>query len=391
MDFSRVTDVTIAEGTVSKIQDTDLTVLWQKKYAPSGSVLARGTNAAVWGANGVDTDDGVFRILQIPKAVRLDQLTAGFGAKITKSDAYYVCGTYDVDQTVNDAVWISASTPLRLEDATCGGNDPSLSILGVPIEGMSSGMVYHFWSTSTPSYHFNARSYIYVMYLLKDGGIFIRTSIPHIWGTNYDSYPKETNTRKLLNCNAIQSAPGEGNMSWIAGDGKVCYMGRDSSCKEYTVSAASTAINSKVYATAQFMYEDSNEQIKINGSAYNPDIFGSVKDFWTIAFILNEDNELYAIGTSSDGCLGLSPTGGNNGGAVYSVYTKVGVFDVKKIQRYGNSTFLLTNDGELYHAGVDANITGDDTHYEFTRVFPDYKFIDIAYSTGTLVAILEEH
>ncbi len=98
---------------------------------------------------------------------------------------------------------------------------------------------------------------------------------------------------------------------------------------------------------------------------------------------------LYAKGVSTNGCLGLSPTGGIDGGARYSAYTKVGNFDVKKVQQNGSSTFLLTNNGELYHAGLDAQVTGSTPHYEFTRVFENYKFIDFVYTAGTLVAVAE--
>ena len=123
-----------------------------------------------------------------------------------------------------------------------------------------------------------------------------------------------------------------------------------------------------------------------------PFSYGAIKDIFgnysPRLFVLTEENDVYAMGNSQFGQLGLSPTGGSNGSAKYTEFTKVGRFDVKKIDLYSEDTFLLTHGGELFHAGRGFEMFNPPIqHNSFVRVLENFSFSDIVVCSRTVVAI----
>ena len=123
-----------------------------------------------------------------------------------------------------------------------------------------------------------------------------------------------------------------------------------------------------------------------------PFSYGAIKDIFgnysPRLFVLTEENDVYAMGNSQFGQLGLSPTGGSNGSTKYTEFTKVGRFDVKKIDLYSEDTFLLTHGGELFHAGRGFEMFNPPIqHNSFVRVLENFSFSDIVVCSRTVVAI----
>lgn len=363
------------------------------KISRVGAVLAKGLNAKAWGENSEDTPDGIFRVLPIPKAQKLDTLGYGFGA-VTIDDEYYVCGMYGANKDFSSSTtsWKSTSVPLKLNSDIAQISSGAARLIQYQgVYTMTSGTSY-------------SDTFSYFMERYKSGGacINILGRARTVQETSVGAPQVQSFDAQSINidkCTALHENIG-GVPAWYEGEGVGAYLRNNISSNDLNiVKAEGLILNGKVESTSNcytqkpwlhYMELSGDDKMKVSfNSNYDPDVFGSAKDFWEIHFVLNENNELYATGTSTNGCLGLSPTGGTNGGAGYNTYVKVGDFDVKKIRKYGASTFLLTNDGKLYHAGVDRNITGDVEHDVFTPVFEDYKFIDIAYSAGTLIAIPE--
>lgn len=153
-------------------------------------------------------------------------------------------------------------------------------------------------------------------------------------------------------------------------------------------------VSSSVNAKCVALTTDNELWLLETGKAPAPIPFshGAIKDIfgWSDAemFVLTEENDVYARGRSQSGMLGLSPTGGNNGGYDYAEFTKVGRFDVKKIAVYSHETLLLTNDGALYHAGGGNYIFSPTVqHNAFTRIMENFAFSDFVFVGGTVVAI----
>lgn len=384
--------VTVETDYGSDTKDVGITIIC------NSNVLARGAQASTWGVEGIDTADGLFRIIPIGDGLRLDTFNNGFGVKMANDD-YYACGYYGVNiinqssQEANKSSKIVSKKPVNL------GSDIE-QMTGV-IESGYAVKTYGSFATGYSlrmSFYFAAERYsngtgkvgivFYRVYKYDNATGLLALASSSDW-------PKDI-LSNLSDCIALQSDHNGRTFVYVSSSGRAY--------PRYAPNSSYNIMGDKVYAVPYdsnqsnvfitYMQEvnelvniTNNTGVKINFNSTN----GDIKDFWTpnAAFILNTDNELYAKGTSTNGCLGLSPTGGVNNTAVYSDYTKIGEFDVKRIEIYENSTFLLTNNGELYHAGLAEDITGETPHYEFTRVFEDYKFIDIAYSAGTLIAIQE--
>ena len=133
--------------------------------------------------------------------------------------------------------------------------------------------------------------------------------------------------------------------------------------------------------------------------------YGRIKDFWTDnraigatgnIYVLNEDNELFITSNLTD-----YPTfmGMEKLGAPWT-FSKIQQFttEVKDVQCYtyynnasntlpytSSSTFVLTSDGKLYHAGRDYSLDLDHTRGYFEQVYPEFKFHEIRYSCDTNV------
>ena len=156
------------------------------------------------------------------------------------------------------------------------------------------------------------------------------------------------------------------------------------------LSLRTTAVTSSNGTSILYAYLTSDNKLKTSRTATPEEFaYGELRDAWCynkMAFVVTENNELYAKGVNSYNQLGLPNT------STYNDWEKVGDFDVKRIEMSTDKSFLLTNNGKLYFAGRAISDVVPEDHSEFTQIFPDYYFHDIAYSpTGsTLIVTMEE-
>ena len=325
------------------------------------NVYAKGSKASTWGKDGQDSPDGQFRSVYMPAVNKLKQLWGGFAARDGNVEGkWYVCGDY---KYLGHAMSEAPSTPIEM---------PVDDVVDVAGAGNSSSA--------------------YLIYLTLDGRAYYYSSIGTVTFIDYS-------TQLIASlANVYGCATTFGHMLKY---------------HTTTLTLPITGVVKKFYVYYTNMYyvyylntEKALGYFK-SGTHYEiPFDKGIIKDFFTpyntdSFFVLTEDNELYAKGQSISGCLGLSPTEGmtsatatTTGGAYYNDWTKVGEWDVKEIQSIANVTFMLTNDGKLYHAGAAAANLVPTQHNAFTQVFPNYRFHDIALAgtaanAMTLVAIAE--
>lgn len=104
----------------------------------------------------------------------------------------------------------------------------------------------------------------------------------------------------------------------------------------------------------------------------NPDKFpqGKIKDAWLErdnVYVLTEENELYEYNAS---------------GWLYIVN-----YDVKKLLLpSAGDVYMVTRDGQLYYKG--SAVSGvTDAHEDFTQIYPECVFHDIAFDAGTLMVL----
>lgn len=291
------------------------------------NVYVRGYYAANWSANGEATPDGQFQLITMPSVVKLySGGNARFCAK-GEDGRIYICSS--------------------------GSNTPSL----YEAAGVKERL---------PIYATNARD----VYIYDNGSLVIGTTKSPLYcfdEITHDYIP--TLGTSSLNSNGYCMKSRDSKM-WV-----------DFSFKPYTLP------NAEPVRKGQGMHvlSESGELYTFDTSTVTKIDFpyGRIKNFWTgivnkAFLILNEDNELYAMGTNTGQFLGVSqiPSEG---------FARVGVFDVRKIVMLYQSTLLMTADGKLYHAGTDSALFGSssaNSHTNgFVHVFPNYRFYDMAYST----------
>ena len=361
------------------------------------SILIKGTNAITWGADGENTPDGLFRIISIGKGLRLDSFRNGFGVKMVNGD-YYVCGDYDLDMDYKNPQQKLASSPINL------GSDIE------QMTGLSQGVLPSSKTSTTGTVTFD-----YAITRYSDGRAKI---CAHSNGINSYGVPGTLNVKNLFyiqGCAALQGSPYGNTGMWVMQDGTAGFLrtAMDGSVIGTLTTEAIEGINivdNKIYSNAAQSaiqayfrgYDDNGDIYYYSGSVNANDVFtlntptasslGVLKDFWFAdignvrrRFYLYENNMLYATGDCWRGCLGLP-----SGSPAYYTNKLVGEFDVKKIVFTSRSTFLLANDGKLYYAGQAMSALGLNVQYEeFTHVFTDYRFSDVAYTGSTLIAIQE--
>lgn len=359
LELYTTASVTACDLTVSvtmNVGNKTLEFIGESDVQPN--VYARGYKAATWGADGQPSPDGQFRSIYMPSVDKLRQLHHGFAAKSADVPGkWYICGN---GKYLGNSS-IAPATPIEFPQDD--------------VEDVAGG------SQSTSS--------CYLTYLKKDGTVYYyassaagptsggyATQLPaglcysYGWSYAVGSMFKNYTTTNTLPAN-------------------------DTVKKFYTYSYTANKVDTHYLSKKGVLgYFTGTTHTEI------PFDKGVIKDFFMLfnidaLFVLTENNELYAQGMSSNGCLGLPPTEGDDGGSKYSDFTKVGVWDVKDIQNLRGVTFMLTHDGKLYHTGLAAPNLVPEQHNAFTQVFPNYRFYDIALSEEsgttqlTLVAIAE--
>ena len=387
--------VTTNYGTDQK----DVKIIIMKAYP----VYAIGSKAATWSEN-AEADANGFRKLNMPNAYKLIFGQKGFGAKCTDGN-YYACGNYDVNvQTgVDSPKTVNKPTKITVED---GSNE-------IAIDDMRFGRIYVTNTNTTLSTDYEY--FLYVMKKLKNGKITCSASPIYSYKENRNSsgtvtYHNEQSSYPSSGFSSMNTLffgfklPDVRYMDWqgfgfLSSENTLILRARN---KKSAASTWNSSEKSLDYDVKKYFVR-SNKDVPIlysyltNGNklipteSADPEDFpyGDLKDAWCynkMAFAVTENNELYAKGTNSYNQLGLPNT------TTYNDWEKVGNFDVKRIEMSTNKSFLLTNDGKLYFAGSAISDVVPENHSEFTQIFPDYYFQDIAYSpTGsTLIVTMEE-
>ena len=328
-------DVIIAVRTASSYEALD------------GNVYAIGYNAAMW-SNDAEPDDYGFRKLHMPKVKRLVSLTTNDWAAQAEDGTWYACtsrlGTYDCFGINSFSPTVPTEIPL---------ND---------ITEVAYGAYCCFLDSKS-----DCRAY-----RVKNTG-----SDPVIL----------PNVKKLSSDNSHQYAIIDEN-----GD-RIELNTSSGAISKYAVGLSADSIKTVVYNHRNILkiltYEgelyDTNNTQKVDFP------YGKIKEIYSdysmnILFILTEDNDLYVTGEDVN-CVSGLPTAESD-----TSFTKVGNYNVKYIRTQGARTFMLLEDGTLWHTG--SGVYTDDqiieTHQEFTQIFPDLKFKDIAIIYNTLVVTMKE-
>lgn len=381
------------------------------------NVYVRGSQAAIWGADGQETKDGLFRSVYMPAVERIVSLVGGWQAE-DEYGQWYICGSvYFYPNTGSTTVF---RTPARINDIPDTAHGEMRS--GYKQGGYSE--VVQEAGGGTQTYTVSS-SYTWKISILSDNKCLLQKAA-HTYTTQYSTYNPKTNTTSKGNptkttvgnstqeieFRLLQSDIGNYGGAVLAADGLSFYCFNINTSKDDSMTMSiQTSLLPEDMDINKFCRRGDTIYFKTNKDMYlrsftckHPtqssfeatvdmvDCDGrEVLDFWTGSnglFVLTEDNALYVTGISTNGALGLSPVEGLNNNANYPDFVRVGFYDAKKIENSGNSTFLLTANGELYHSGAAVtNLV--DAHVAFTRVFENYYFYDIAFANNTLVAIAE--
>ena len=317
---------------------------------PASPVYAIGAQAATW-SNNAEPDAYGFRRLPMPNAKKLSALSSGFGA-YTVENNWYVCG---VSENYYGQPDMNFTTPKEY---------PVPDIVEMT-GGASSG---------------SSVSYVYMLYRTKDNKGVIHT----LRTTTYSSSERnEVSGVKAL------------NTGYCYGYGYITEEDRLYAPNVYGVAssgAVKAIINERNGGNGRIYY------VTDDGELYNT--LGKIEttcgkiakiypnyhplDNYDTFFVLNEQGELYGIGSNSYCQLGLSDK------KSYAALTKSGDYDVKTISSVRGVSFMLTTDGKLYHTGQKVNNVTDE-HEGWTEIYSGMKFIDMVYTNGanTLVVIKE--
>ena len=361
----------------------DLAVTVEGRAYP---VYAVGRSAATWSVN-AEADANGFRKLNMPDATKLLQHPSGFGAK-TAIGKYYYCGVKEIKSTsgtLSSALSIT-TTPREMETIS-GYNVDEVKLLhlyryaynsleyitsecyllfkrynrtklSLSISGRRNTSVYkptqYIWGSATVS-GFDRT----IDYKLPDG------SLPTAeWNFGIHLLEGDGSTYTVINTpNTTNTAP---SLSVTSGC-SLGYKAIKTFGNSYTVS---NNASHGIYPLYRYLSEDK----LLNNKASNFTL-GIIKDAWVYAtrcYVYTEDGKLYEkIGTAG-------------------AWTDCGSYDVKKLIIYNEyHTFFLTQDGKIYHKGsAISNVT--EAHGEFTQIFPDYYFHDMAFDVNTLTVTKED-
>ena len=360
-DGEYVVPVTVETNYGTDTKDVKLIVAEPEPEIPEeyGAVYAIGTKAKTWSGNAEADADG-FRKLNMPNACRVMRTLSGFAAK-TGDGEWYVCGNTPLGSAHPKPYGINSFSPavpalLPIEDIT----------------DISSG----YWRATGSS---EARYYF--AYLTSEH----RAGIVRIMSSS-------SSIMLLDNIKRLSSGYGSGVMT-IDSAGAVRYESVD--VQGQLASGVSPSQVRKLLARGNYANPRTPTYITKSGNLYEGTERvdfggGKIRDIWGYPqsditwhlFAVTEDNQLYAMGKNTYHSLGFSGT------ELRTELELVGEYDVKTIAQSIQRTFMVTNDGRLYHAGLAVSgVTA--AHDEFTQIFPDRSFVDVAlYGDNTLVAIV---
>ena len=367
---------------------------------PGYDVYAVGAQAATW-SEGAEADSYGFRKLNIPKANKLSSILGGFAAKATNGD-WYVGSNLPVP-IYHDAVAGAGddNRDFSVPRQYLGDKEAGKIVAIVGGNKVGSGL-----KSSTGSYS-NFES---ALAILDENGI------AYIYEYEMDGQTHAINVansyRNVAAVKRLQEDFASGIAVLKTDDTLASYIyGRISRPLDENATGDVVKIVTHAYDDALnsgFLYLTSTGELwgASPVSSFNPSAsyrvaqeLGAIKNFWYIytfnvqnqyfrdIFVQTKDNKLYARGCNTKYELGLSEA------KSYTEFTEVGLFDIKTM----SYPFMLTNDGKLYHVGNYAithsyyGVSGIDGHTEFTQIFPDYKFHDIALASraNTLVVTRE--
>ena len=317
---------------------------------PTYSVYAIGTNAATWSKN-ASPDTYGFRLIDIPKMVRLSSWGGGFRAYRPNGTAYG-CGYTQAWWGIYDgAYWETDETPVSGVSKGVG-YFTSKSASGSASEGTTKTLI----RVIVPEGSGNASLTINTYYTLLING-----STPETFKGTTKNAPSSFRTL------GIWSVSSNG-ISYLSEDGlRLCRIYYDINVKTNTttVTQSETEIGYKAIKLVAGAFTYLSEDYYLDN---NPDNFthGVIKDAWHSGstYVQTTDNRLYVY---------------NSG-----VWDLLGTYEVKKAE----NSFVLMEDGGLYHKG--SAVSGvTEAHSEFTRIFPELNFIDFTFSGNTLTVLRE--
>ena len=333
---------------------------------------AIGSKAAQWSESTSPDADG-FRKLNIPDVNRLTALWNGFGARTLQGD-WYVAGTAkDLFVAKNSQGAIKSFSDVY----------PDFNAVSKPVQFTVNGVL-------EMAAGIGVNNTIEVGYRTSSDEFFYATST--VVGTSTSKhYYCLSNVKKLQEdyCGGLVGL--QDNKFWLANGNYSRELPIIGAIKKIGVIESSNTLryfycllmDGRLYQCASGT-DSSVDQIR-------PE-YGDIRNFWFIRgtstqrFIQTYDNKLYAMGDNRYGYpLGLPEE------KLYKDFELVGYYSVKKITYTGGATFMLTDNGRLYHTGkAVSGIT--DQHTTFTQIFPNKVFQDVIAcpSQKTLIATFKE-
>ena len=349
-------------------ENTKNVLISVEEAATAYPVYALGSSAATWSGNAEAYENG-FRKLNIPNAYKLQSMYQGFAAKTSSSGDWYL-GSSLSDGKVYAATGENFTTPKKY-----------------PVEGIAEMISAYDTSNN-----------VYFAYNKKDGsgtyryknGSKVSTGTTQMLKLSEDFTADNYAFLHLYNnklCVSFSSSilSYDGAIEDVKKIGGVAISGRSPDILILKKDGELLTVKStNTYSFASIFQPFQNE----NGEVKGVKNFW-LSDWWSTLFVLFSDNALYARGSNYNCDTGLSA----DTTVSPSYLLKVGNFNVKKICQ----PFLLTEDGKLYHTGNLSSshrmyVEGIGSHSEFTQIFPEYTFDDIAFPYGahTLVVTIKD-
>lgn len=334
---------------------------------------AIGSKAEQW-SGGASPDTDGFRKLNIPDVNRLTALWYGFGARTLQGD-WYVAGMGSTMFTAKNSQGVAKSFTEVYPDFNAAQKPVKFPVDGV-LE-MSAGIGFN-----------NA---IKVGYRTSEDEFYHCISTPTISGSASRTYSCIPNIKKLQEdyCGGLVGL--QNNQFFVAPVGTGREIQTNGAIKKIGIIESSNTLR-YCYCLLMdgrlFQYASGTDA---STAQIRPE-YGDIRNFWFIKatdtkrFIQTYDNKLYAMGDNRYGSyLGLPEA------KIYSDFEFVGYYTAKKITHAGNATFMITDNGRLYHTGkAISGITSE--HTTFTQIFPNKVFQDVIAcpSQKTLIATFKE-
>ena len=330
---------------------------------------AIGSKAEQWSESASPDADG-FRKLNIPDVNRLTALWYGFGARTLQGD-WYVAGMGGDLFAAKNSQGACKSFSDVYPDFKAGSKPVQFPVNGV-LE-MSAGIGHS--STVEVGYRTSSDEFYY------SASTPTGTSLTkHYYCLPNVKKLQEDYCTGLIGLNTERAFVGYSLGPW--------YLATSGAVKKIGVIDSS---NTSQYCYCLMMDGRLYQYQAQNVDQIRPE-YGDIRNFWfikgtsTLRFIQTYDNKLYAMGDNRYGSLLGLPEA-----KLYNDFELVGYYSVKKITSTGGATFLLADNGRLYHSGkAVSGIT--DQHTTFTQIFPNKVFQDVIAcpSQKTLIVTFKE-